>query len=132
MTTEPIGLRRLSLDVTLPDETDEAERAELAQRLYMELGQLDVDRADFADGGPAPAGSKADALTLSTILLTFSASGGVFTTIINLVHDWLLRQPQHVVVDIKIGDEQFRIEGATPEERLRLLETFVAGHSDSG
>lgn len=132
MTTGRTGVRRLTLDVDLPDETDERERAELAQRLYLELGQLDVDSASFADGGAAPVGSKADALTLSTILLTFAASGGVFTTIISAVRDWVLRQPQPVVVDIKIDDDEFRIEGATTEERLRLLDTFVAGHSDSG
>ncbi|GAA4548285.1 hypothetical protein [Amycolatopsis samaneae] len=122
--------RQLTLEVTLLEDPDEAERAELAGRLCAELRELDVDGAGFAEGGPAPAGSKADAVTLSTVLLTFAASGGVFTTVIGAVRDWLLRQRQPgVVVDVKIDGDEFRVEGVTSDERRLLLEAFVARHS---
>ncbi|MFE0021995.1 hypothetical protein [Amycolatopsis sp. NPDC059021] len=125
--------RRLTLEVTLLEDPDETERTELAERLCAELRELDVDSAGFVPGGPAPAGSKADAVTLSTVLLTFAASGGVFTTVIGTVRDWLLRQRQPgVVVDVKIDGDEFRIEGATSDERQRLLEAFVAKHSAAG
>jgi hypothetical protein len=110
-------------------DVDGAERFELAQRLRAELLVLELDNAEFVSGGAAPAGSKADAVTLSTLLLTFAASGGVFTSIIGAVRDWLVRQPAPVVVDMTIDGESFRIEGATTEERQRLLDAFVARHA---
>jgi hypothetical protein len=125
--------RQLTLDVRLLQDHDEAALGELSRALCEELGELDVDTAGFAAGGPAPAGSKADAVTLTTVLLTFTASGGVLTTVVGAVRDWLLRQRQPgVVVDVRIGGDEIRIEGAASGERQRLLETFVARHSPTG
>ncbi|MBE8517407.1 hypothetical protein ILP97_07800 [Amycolatopsis sp. H6(2020)] len=125
--------RRITIDVKSLGDHDEAELAELSHRLRDELGALDVDTAGFATGGPAPTGSKADATTLTTLLVTFAASGGVLTTVIGAVRDWLLRQRQPgVVVDVKIDGDEIRIEGATSDERQRLLVAFVAEHSSGG
>lgn len=120
--------RQVIVEVDSTD-SDEDERFELAQRLRAELLELDVAGVELASGGPAPAGSKADAVTLSTILLTLGASGGVFTTVVGAVRDWLLRQPDPgVVVDVTIDGDSFRIEGASTDERQRLLDVFVERH----
>lgn len=120
--------RQVIVDVHATDR-DEDERFELAGRLRAELLELDVAGVEFAGGGAAPAGSKADAVTLATILLTLGASGGVFTTVVGAVRDWLLRQPDPgVVVDVTIDGDSFRIEGATTDERQRLLDAFVERH----
>lgn len=123
--------RQVIVDVNSTDR-DEDERFELAQRLRTELLELDVAGVEFARGGAAPAGSKADAVTLSTILLTLGASGGVFTTVVGAVRDWLLRQPDPgVVVDVTIDGDSFRIEGASTGERQRLLDVFVERHREA-
>jgi hypothetical protein len=130
MSIEPAGRRQITVDISTPGDVDDVERFEMARLLRAELLELDMDSADFAAGRAAPPGSKADVVTLSTLLLTFAASGGVFTTIIGAIRDWLLRQPAPgIAVDVTIDGDSFRIEGATAEERQRLLDAFVARHA---
>jgi hypothetical protein len=130
MSTASAGMRQITGDINTPGDVDDVERFEMARLLRAELLKLDVDSADFAPGRAAPTGSKADVFTLSTLLLTFAASGGVLTSIIGAIRDWLLRQPAPgVAVDVTIGGDSFRIEDATTEERQRLLDAFVARHA---
>jgi Flp pilus assembly CpaE family ATPase len=123
-------VRQITVDVNTSGGIEDGDRFELARRLRAELLELDVDDADFVRAGAAPSGSKADAMMLSTLILSFAASGGVFTSIIGAVRDWLLRQTEPgVVVDMTIDGDSVRIEGASTEERQRLLEAFVARHA---
>jgi hypothetical protein len=117
----------VALDLLTGDELDDEDVMELAQNLRSELLDLNLDAVEFASTD-APVGSKADVATLSTLLLTLAASGGVLTSVIGTLRDWLLRQPTPITVEVSIGSDTFRVEGATSSEREQLLAAFVAKH----
>jgi hypothetical protein len=124
--------RVMAMDVHAPaDHYDANDALRLACQLRAELLELEVQSIRFACGG-APAGAaQPDFVTFSMLLVTFAPSGGVLTTIIGTVRDWLLRQPARgVVVDVSVGGDTLRVEGAPTAERLRLVDAFVAWHED--
>jgi hypothetical protein len=84
------------MQIELAVETAGVFDAELADRLARglraELAELDVDSVTLA-GGVAPDCSKsADAVTIGALVVALSASGGVFTALIQMLRDWLGRQ----------------------------------------
>jgi hypothetical protein len=94
------------------------------------LLRLDVESLRPVPGPPAPEAAKAgDPASWSTLLLTLAASGGVVTTVIGTLRDWLLRQPAPAVIEVSVGGDSIKLEGnATEEERRRLVEAFIARH----
>jgi hypothetical protein len=89
-----------------------------------------VESVSPMPGPPAPEGAKVgDPASWSTLLLTLAASGGVLTTVIGTLRDWLLRQPAPAVIEVSMGGDSIKLEGSsTKEERQRLVEAFIARH----
>jgi Effector Associated Constant Component 1 len=125
--TDQPGQLLISIDV--PSESDAREVEELTRRLRSELLRLDVESVSPLPGPPAPEGAKAgDAVAWSTLVLTLAASGGVVTTVISALRDWLVRQPAPAVIEVSIGGDSIRLEGSSTKERQRLIEAFLARH----
>jgi hypothetical protein len=58
-----------------------------------ELAELDIESVDLVADGIAPDGVKGtDPVTVGAIIVALSASGGVFTALIETLRDWLGRQ----------------------------------------
>src|SRR4051812_31078212 len=68
---------------------DPEEIERLSRQLRAELLELDVDRVAAVPAGPSPPGAKGDAVSVAQWLLTLSATGGVFATVVATVRDWL-------------------------------------------
>ena len=66
--------------------------------------------------------------TWSTLALTFAASGGVLTTIINALRDWMVRQPTLPSIKVSIGDDSIELDGVSAGERQQLIRAFIARH----
>jgi hypothetical protein len=102
----------------------------LAARLRTELQQLDIEDIAAAPGQAAPEGAKAgDVATWSTLLLTLAASGGVITTVVGAVRDWIVRQPAPTVVEISIGGDAIRLENVPADDQQPLMDAFLARHA---
>jgi len=83
---------QLMLHLDADTDTDLKELEELTQQLHQELIELDVEAVDFVSAGETPSKAKAgDPIAWGTLLLTLAASGGVFTTLINVLQSWLSR-----------------------------------------
>jgi hypothetical protein len=118
----------LAVEIDAGPGADEIEIEELSRRLSDELLELDVDQVIPA-AAAAPEGAKVgDAVTWQTLLVTLSASGGVLTTVIAAVSEWLRRRQQSVKIVLKIGDDSLTLPAPTEEERRLLVETFVQRH----
>ena len=124
--------RPLELLVVLEPEpgadTDEVER--LGRQLRSELRELDVDDVRTVDGAsPPPPGSKGvDAASLTELLVTLSAGGGVFATVIATVKDWLGRRASGHKVSITVDGDTLELDRVTDAERAQLIDTFVRRH----
>ncbi|MGW4534219.1 effector-associated constant component EACC1 [Nocardia sp. NPDC004340] len=98
-------------------------RTELAAMDGVESAVLARDTA-----GAAPGSKVADPVTLGAIVLALSTSGGVFTTLIETVHDWLRRDPGSRRVAVTIDGESIEIDAASDAEQHALLEAFLRRH----
>jgi Effector Associated Constant Component 1 len=124
-------MRRVELLVVIePDADADAEEIDrLGRQLRRELRSLDVDDVVPAGDGAAPAGSKgADAASVTELLVTLSASGGVFAMVVATVKDWVGRRSGAGKVSLTIDGDTLELDGATAAEREELIDTFVRRH----
>ena len=118
----------LAVEIDAGPDSDEIETEELSRGLSDELRELDIDQVTPA-AATAPEGAKVgDPVTWQTLLVTLSASGGVLTTVIAAVSEWLRRRQRPVGVILKIGNDSLTLPAPTEEERRLLVETFVQRH----
>jgi hypothetical protein len=88
-----------------------------------------VDEVSTIEGGPPPEGAKSGAGAVATEwLVTLSAGGGVFVTVIATVKDWLVRRSAGHTVKLTIDGDTLELDGATQSERDELVATFVRRH----
>ncbi|MEX3104292.1 MULTISPECIES: hypothetical protein [unclassified Streptomyces] len=121
------------LDVTPDPELDPEAAERLLRRLRTELAALDVESARFTPGAAPPEGAKgSDAVTLGAIVVALSASGGVFTSLIGAVQDWLGRSSARHRISVTVDGDTIELESATDAERRALVEAFVRRHSGEG
>jgi hypothetical protein len=109
--------------------TDPEDVERLGRQLRNELRALDVDDVAVVDGGPPPDGAKSGAAaSLTEWLVTLSAGGGVFVTVIGTLKDWLSRRGAAHKLTVTIDGDTLELSNATQTERADLIETFVRRH----
>ncbi len=113
---------RLNLQVSADDASSD-EIDEMTRRLLAELRQTDVESAELAAGGPAPAGAKsAEVVTAGTILL--SVVPAALPKLIDFVQAWAMRgRGRTVKFKGKIAGQPVEFEGS-PEDLQALLKTL--------
>ncbi|WP_232660850.1 effector-associated constant component EACC1 [Pseudonocardia sp. TRM90224] len=111
------------------DDLEDEERERLARQLGAELRELDIDSLTALGDRRAPAGAKGDPFTWGEWLITLSAGGGVFTTILATLLGWLGRNRAGHTVKVTIDGDTLELTGATSEEQQRMVEAFVQRHS---
>lgn len=121
---------QLLLNLKAGPETDTEELAELTQKLWEELAELDVETVDFVETGEVPIKAKSgDSFTWGALLLTLAASGGVLTTIINVLQAWLARHDEHSLT-LEIEGDKLHVTGISSEEQQRLINAWLTRHQD--
>ncbi|HLM04879.1 MAG TPA: hypothetical protein VK402_06795 [Blastococcus sp.] len=124
-------MRRVDLLVSLVPEpgADAEETDRLSRQLRQELRSLDVDTVTPVADGAAPPGSKGiDPASLTQLLVTLSASGGVLATVVATVKDWLGRHSGGHKLTVTIDGDTLELTSASAAERAELVETFVRRH----
>lgn len=117
---------RLVLEPEAGADPEEAER--LGRQLAATLRELDLGDVSSVPDGAAPEGAKGDAVSLAQWLVTLSATGGVFATLVATVKDWLNRRAGAQKISITIAGDTLELERATVAERAELIDTFVRRH----
>jgi len=106
---------------------DDVERS--ARRLRVELRELDVESVDSVMSGRAPEGAKGvDPLGLGALLITLSATGGVFTVLMHTARDWLARQATAHRISVTIDGDTIVLEKACAQERSELIDAYIRRH----
>ena len=113
------------LDST-PDEVDRVSR-----QLRSELKSLDVEAVDRIDQDEAPAGSKGDPSTWMAMLVTLSTAGGVFTSLVGVVGNWLANHTGTHRISLTVDGDSIELDRASIEERRELIDAFVHRHAPS-
>jgi len=110
-------LTELHIEITASDATEE-DIDQMTRQLLSELRGLDIESAGLAKGGPAPAGSKGDPITIGSIAIEVLPV--VLPSVIGLVQAWAARGQGRTV---KFKGSGIEFEG-TPEELQKLLESL--------
>ena len=117
----------LNIDTGQEDDPEEIER--FTQQLREELTELDVEAVDLVRAGETPAKAKVgDPITWGTLLLTLAASGGVITTVINVLQSWLTRQERRSI-SLEIDGDKLEIKGISSKEQQRLINEWRSRHA---
>jgi hypothetical protein len=113
--------------VVVASEDDDERRDQLTRRLRAEIAGLEVDR--IAASGPArPPGAKsAGPGSMSQLLVTLTASGGVLAGLVGLLSDWVGRQ-RGARLSVSIGGDQIELARATSDEQRQLVQAFLTRH----
>jgi hypothetical protein len=123
--TEP-DTRRALLRLEVDGDAEELDR--LARRLRAELGELDLDVL-AVPAGELPAGAKAaDPVTIGSLVVAFSAAGGVFPGLVETLREWLGRQAGKHRIKVTVDGDTVELERATAGERQQLIDAFVRRH----
>ena len=117
----------LNIDAGQEDDPEEIER--FTQQLREELTGLEVEGVDLVRAGETPAKAKVgDPITWGTLLLTLAASGGVITTVINVLQSWLTRQERRSI-SLEIDGDKLEIKGISSKEQQRLINEWRSRHT---
>ncbi|MFJ2829303.1 hypothetical protein ACIPC1_17335 [Streptomyces sp. NPDC087263] len=116
-----------------PDPELDPEAGELlAHRLRAEIAELDVESVRPAPMDTAPDGAKgADAVMLGAVVVALSASGGVFSTLVETLRDWLDRSSARHRVSLTIDGDTIELERASADERRDLVDAYIRRHTGS-
>jgi hypothetical protein len=119
------------LVVLEPDaESDDEEFERLSRGLRAELAELDVDSVEPAGTRPPPPGAKsADPVTIGAIVVALSASGGVFTSLVETLRDWLTRNTGRHRIALTIDGDTIEMESATAAEQRALVDAYIGRHT---
>jgi hypothetical protein len=107
-----------------PNETDRSIR-----QLRVELNDLDVESVAPIIPDNAPPGAKGvDPFSLGALLITLTAAGGVFTTLIETARDWLDRHAAARRISITIDGDTIVLEKGSAQERDALIDAYLRSH----
>jgi hypothetical protein len=117
--------------VLAPDPELDTEAVERLMRgLRAEIVELDVESVRPGPSAAAPGGAKgSDPLTLGAVVVALSASGGVFSVLVETVRDWLSRHSARHRVSLTIDGDTIELERASDAERRDLVDAYIRRHT---
>ena len=119
--------RTLVITINRREDEDDEKLSEALQRLRAEILEADVASADYLKSGPPPEGSRAaDAVTVGTIIVALSASGGVITTLVGVLQTYLSRNDKRSITLKNEGGREITINGHKPEDEQRILHEWIS------
>jgi hypothetical protein len=113
--------------VVVAPEDDDERRDQLTRRLRAELACLEIDRIAALGRARPPGAKSGDAGSVSQLLVTLTASGGVLARLVGLLSDWVGRQ-RGARLSVSIDGDQIELASATPDEQRQLVQAFLARH----
>ena len=116
-------MAELHVNVAGYPDSDDEERADLAWRLREELRDRGVDDVSHPEIRP-PLGAKGGALEWAQLVVSVAST---IPPMIMALQAWLGRHPR-AAVTLELDGDKLTLDEASPAERQRLLETFLARH----
>lgn len=123
------ALRRLVIELRLDADADAELTEKVGRQLRAELNQLDVEAVNPMTSVEVLPGAKGGAVDWTSLLVTFGAAGGVFTSVIAAVQGWFTRHSAAQSIKITIDGDSIILGRASTQERDELIGTWVHQHS---
>jgi len=111
------------------DDLDDDEIDRMTRQFIAEVKLLDIDRVERFSTGSSPAGAKGwDPGATGELLVALSASGGVFTVLIQTVSDWFSRHAKARKISVTVDGDTIELERSSDDERRELIQAFIRRH----
>jgi hypothetical protein len=121
--------RNLLIELQLDADADSEEAERFGRQLRAELAQLDVEAVSPLVSADVAPGAKGAGVDWGSLLVTLSAAGGVITSVIAVVQDWLARHNAAQSIKMTIDDDTIVLGRASVQEREELISVWVRRHS---
>jgi len=124
-------LSKIILNFKTELDTNAEELFQMTHQLREELLALDVDSVDFSSEGKAQPKPKAVDAVIGGQLLIYidlAASGGVLTSLIGIIKDWLTRHRANSA-EIEIDGDKIKITSITSKEQKLLIDKWIKRYS---
>jgi hypothetical protein len=121
--------RNLRIELLLDPDADSEEAERFGRQLRAELAQLDVEDVSPMVSADVAQGAKGAGVDWGSLLVTLNAAGGVVTSVIAVVQDWLARHAAAQSIKMTIDDDTIELGRASVQERKELISTWVRRHS---
>jgi hypothetical protein len=121
--------RNLLIELQLDADADSEEAERFGRQLRAELAQLDVEAVSPLVSADVAPGAKGAGVDWGSLLVTLSAAGGVITSVIAVVQDWLARHNAAQSIKMTIDDDTIELGRASVQEREELISVWVRRHS---
>lgn len=106
-------------------DADDEEVEHVTQRLRKEILDLDVEDVNLVKTGELPKGARSgEVVTLGSLLVTFAASGGVLSSLINTVQSWLRRNEGHNIT-LEIDGDKLEVTGISSQTQQQLIDQWL-------
>jgi hypothetical protein len=123
------ALRGLVLVVDPAPEADLDEVDRSLRQLRAEFKDLDIESVVTVTSPSMPRGAKGvDSVSLGTLLITLTATGGVLPIVIETARDWLARHAAAQRISVTIDGDTIVLEKGSMQERSALIEAYVRRH----
>ena len=120
------GTRRMRLELTGRQDSDQEELDELTLLLRERLLELDVDAVETVRSGDVPDGAKpVDAIAVGALALTLAPIA--FRSVLDLVRTWIENRPVRSV-SVTLGDDSLELEAVSSADQRRIVDAFLAAH----
>jgi hypothetical protein len=98
----------------------------LARLLRSEVAELDVESVALVASGTVPDGAKgAGWVAVGAAIVALSASGGVFTALIETSRGWLGRQSARYRISMTIDGDAMELERAPARQQQALVDVYL-------
>jgi Effector Associated Constant Component 1 len=121
--------RNLLIELLLVPDVDSGEAERFGRQLRAELAQLDVEAVSPMVSADVAQGAKGAGVDWSSLFVTLSAAGGVVTSVIAVVQDWLARHSAAQSVNVTIDGDTIELGRASMQEREELISAWLRRHS---
>jgi Effector Associated Constant Component 1 len=107
---------------------EDAER--MTRQLRDELRELDLDVVIPRSSEESPPHAKGGGIDWGTLLVTLSATGGVFTVMIATIQQWLDQRRLARGITMTIDGDTITLNRASEQQRDELVRMWVRRHSE--
>lgn len=110
-------------------EVDSDQVGRLARQFRTELRNLEIESISPITLENVPPGAKGvDPASLGALLITLSATGGVFPILIETARDWLARHTTARRISVTIDGDTLVLEKASKQEQSVLIDAYMHHH----
>jgi len=129
-----IGIGQSSIDDDNND-VDEEELENLTHQLQQDLNELDVEKVDLVkkkEENVYLSNTKGgDIISWGSLLVTLAASGGILSSVINVIQSWASNHKDHSIT-LEIKGDKITVNGISKKDEKILIDSWLNRHIKSG